>query len=176
MLTLIFCSISLGSIYCKAPFVVIEEAQRCVCLYHFIFVVFLQTDVKPHFLWHLWIIQQTLEHLIQKDYIFLSDSTSDLLLMLFFIVYPVYPMFFLGSPNIYIYIIINYYFPTCHQECSWPGLCQWWLWSPGTQQPIGGDPMIFSRNWWRKWDPLEQPRKMMINHDKPLVKPLVNHD
>lgn len=83
-----------------------REAQRCVCLYHFIFVVFLQPDVKPHFLWHLWIIQQTLEHLIQKDYIFLSDSTSDLLLMLFFIVYPVYPMFFLGSSNIYIIIII----------------------------------------------------------------------
>ena len=83
-----------------------REAQRCVCLYHFIFVVFLQPDVKPHFLWHLWIIQQTLEHLIQKDYIFLSDSTSDLLLMLFFIVYPVYPMFFLGSSNIYILLLL----------------------------------------------------------------------
>lgn len=120
-----------------------REAQRCVCLYHFIFGVFLQPYVKPHFLWHLWIIQQTLEHLIQKDYIFLSDSTSDLLLMLFFHCLPSLPYVFLGIPQ-YIPIYIYNYFPTCHQECSWPGLCQWWLWSPGTQQPIGGDPMIFS--------------------------------
>ena len=96
-----------------------REAQWCV--------VFPQPDVAPPFSMPS-IIQQTLRKLDVQTKPFLSGSTSDLLFI---------HLFFLGeSPKNSVCL------SQAHATCAvlWPGLCQWWLWSPGTQQPAGGDP------------------------------------